>query len=94
MQELDFTDMKPTSYTMTTANCAELKHGHEVQLDYESLDGDAKFRLDNVMTKAIFPFHHDRWQKMRIFSDGLICVKLASPDKGDGRVTILIGRPD
>ena len=29
---------------MTPAKCADLRHGHEVQLDIESLDGDTKFR--------------------------------------------------
>ena len=49
--------MKPISYTMTTANCVdgELRHGHEVQLEIESLEEDAKFRLENVLTTSNLP---------------------------------------
>ena len=50
VQELGLTDMKPTSFPMTTANCEEHRGGHEVQLNIESLEGDAKFQLDNVLT--------------------------------------------
>ena len=56
-REIGVTDMKPISYTMTTTSCAdgELRHGHEVQLEIESLEGDAKFRLENVLTTSNLP---------------------------------------
>ena len=40
--EIGVTDMKPISYTMTTTKCAELRHGHEVQLEIESLEAKEK----------------------------------------------------
>lgn len=56
MQDFCLTDKKPISYTTTPAKCADLRHGHEVQLDIESLDGDTKFGLDNVLKTRNHPF--------------------------------------
>ena len=55
-QELGMKGMKPTSFTMTTANLKEERFDHEVRLDVESLDGDAKFQLTNVLTTDSLPF--------------------------------------
>ena len=82
---------------MTPAKCADLRHGHEVQLDIESLDGDTKFRLDNVLNtrnhllssrQVATNEDSKRWSYLR---------ELSLPETGDNRViTVLIGsdRPD
>ena len=40
--EIGVTNMKPISYTTITTKCAELRHGHEVQLEIESLEAKEK----------------------------------------------------
>lgn len=96
VQELGVRDMKPTNYTMTTANCKERRSGHEVQLNVESLSGNAKFQLENVLTTdsiPVTPRHMatneevKRWPHLQ---------DIILPETGDRKVTILIGsdRPD
>ena len=96
VQELGSKDMKPTSFTMTTANLEEERFGHEVQLNVESLDGDAKFQLTNVLTTHSLPVSRRhiatnedlrRWPHLN---------DISLPDTEDKKVTILIGgdRPD
>lgn len=88
--------MKLTSFTMTTANCEEQRSGHEIQLNIESLERDAKFQLDNVFTTdnlPVTPRHMatnedlKRWPHLR---------DISLPETGDKKVTILIDsdRPD
>ena len=96
VQELGTKDMKPTSFTMTTVNLEEERFGHEVQLNIESLDGDSKFQLTNVLTTRSLPVsrrHNAINEDLRRWPH-LDDVSL--PDTGGKKVTILIGgdRPD
>ena len=50
VQELGLKDTRPTSFTMTIANLEEERSGYEVQLNIESLEGDAKFPISNVLS--------------------------------------------
>ena len=97
-REIGVTDMKPISYTMTTANCTEgeLRHGHEVQLEIESLEGDAKFRLENVLTTSNLPFSARLMATNEDIKRWPHLCDVNLPETGDKKVTILIGndRPD
>ena len=91
MQDFCLTDKKPISYTMTPAKCADLRHGHEVQLDIESLDGDTKFRLDNVLNTRNHPFSSRQIATNEDFKWSYLR-ELSLPETGDkGIVIILIG---
>ena len=90
--------MKPISYTMTTANCVDrkLRHGHEVQLEIESLEGDAKFRLENVLTTSNLPISERQMATNEDIKRWPHLCDVSLPETGDKKVTILIGndRPD
>lgn len=47
--------MRPTNFTMSTANLEEERSGYEVQWNIESLKGDARFQLSNVLTTPCLP---------------------------------------
>ena len=97
-RDIGVMDMKPISYTMTTANCVdgELRHGHEVQLEIESLEGDAKFRLENVLTTSNFPVSERQMATNEDIKRWAHLCDVSLPERGDKKVTILIGndRPD
>ena len=97
-REIGVTDMKPISYTMTTTNCAdgELRHDHEVQLEIESLEGDAKFRLENVLTTRNLPVSARQMATNEDIKRWPHLCEVSLPETGDKKVTILIGndRPD
>ena len=82
---------------MTPAKCADLRHGHEVQLDIESLDGDTKFRLDNVLNTRNHPFSSRQIATNEDFKRWSYLRELSLTETGDkGIIIILIGsdRPD
>ena len=96
VQELGLKNIRPTSLTMTTANLEEERSGYDVQLNIESLEGDAKFQISNVLTTPNLPVtrrHVATEEDLRRRSH---FYEVSLPDTGDGRVTILIGgdRPD
>ena len=91
MEELGLKDMKLTSFTMTTANLEGERFGHEVRLDIESLEGDAKFQPTNVLTTDCLPVtrgHLATSEDLRRWPH-LSDVNL--PNTGDKNVSILIG---
>ena len=55
VRELGLKEMKPTSFTMATVNCEEKRTGHEFQLNIKSLEGDAVFKRDHVLTTESIP---------------------------------------
>ena len=82
---------------MTPAKCADLRHGHEVQLDIESLDGDTKFWLDNVLNTRNHLLSSRQIATNEDFKWWSYLRELSLPETGDNRVIIiLIGsdRPD
>ena len=92
VQELGLKDIRPTSFTMMTANHEKERSGYEVQLNIESLEGDVKFQISYVLTTPNLPVtrrhvatEEDLRRWLNFYDDSL-------PDTGDGRVTILIGR--
>ena len=96
VQELGSKDVKPTSFTMMTANLEEERFGHEVQLNIESLDGDAKFQLTNVLTTHSLPVSRRHIATNEDLRRWPHLDDISLPDTGDKKVTILIGgdRPD
>jgi len=96
VQELGSRDMKPTSFTMTTANLEKERFGHEVQLNIESLDGDAKLQLTNALTTHSLPVSRRHIATNEDLKKWPHRNDISLPDTGDKKVTILIGgdRPD
>ena len=91
VQWLGLKDIRSTSFTMTTANLAEERSGYEVQLNIESLEGDAKFQISNFLTTPNLPItrqHVGTEEDLRRWPH---FYDVSLPDTGDGRVTILIG---
>lgn len=90
VQELGLKDIRPTSFTMTTANHEEERSGYEVQLNIDSLERDAKFQIVNVLTTPNLPVtrrHVATEEDLRRWPHFYDVTSL--PDTGDGRVTIL-----
>ena len=82
---------------MTPAKCADLRHGHEVQLDIESLDGDTKFQLDNVLNTRNHLLSSQQIATNEDFKRWSYLRQLRLPETGHNRlIIILIGsdRPD
>lgn len=97
MQDFCLTDKKPISYTTTPAKCADLRHGHEVQLDIESLDGDTKFGLDNVLKTRNHPFSSRQIATNEDFKRWSYLGELSLPETGDKRIIVILissDRPD
>ena len=55
VNDLGIKDAKPTSYVMSTVDCEEHKSGYTVELNIESLEGNTKFCLENVLTTRSLP---------------------------------------
>ena len=82
---------------MTPFKCADLRHGHEVQLDTKSSDRDTKFWLDNVLNKRNHLLSSRQIATNEDFKRWSYLRELSLPETGDNRVIIiLIGsdRPD
>ena len=95
-RKLGVEEMKPTNYTMITANSEEQRSGYKVQLSIESLQGDVKFDLNDVLTTSSLPVtlqHMPSYEDLRRWPH-LSDVDL--PEAKEGEVSILIGadRPD
>lgn len=96
VNELEINDPRPTSYVMTTVDCEEQKAGYSVELNVESLTGDTKFCLENVLTTQSLPVtpkhvaSNDELRRWSHLSDVVL------PEIEKKNVAILIGsdRPD
>lgn len=96
IEELDVKDSKPTTYTMSTIDRQEEKSGHTVELNIESLSGDAKFCLENVLTTHSLPVLPKHVATNEDVSKWSHLIDLTLPETERKDVTILIGndRPD
>ena len=91
VEELGLKDMKLTSFTMTTANRQGERFGHEVRLDIESLEGDAKFQPTNVLATDCLPVTRGYVATSEDLRRWLHLSDVNLPKTGDKNVTILIG---
>ena len=96
VQELGLKDITPKSFTMKTANLEEERSGCELQLNIESLEGDAKFQISNVLTTPYLPVTRRHIATKEDLRRWPHLYDVSLPHTGDRRVTILIGgdRPD
>ena len=88
----DMKPMKPTSFTMTTANLEEETFEHEVRLDTESLEGDAKFQLTNDLTTDSLPVTQQHIATKKDLQEMSPTSDVNLTNTGKKNVTILIGR--
>ena len=95
-RKLGIEEMKLTNYTMITDNSEEQRSGYKVQLSMESLQGDVKFDLNDVVTTGSLPV---TLQHMPSYEDLQRRPHLSDvdlPEAREGEVPILMGadRPD
>lgn len=96
MDELQIKTKRQARFTMSTVNSQERKCGYEIDLKIESLEGDAHFRLENVLTTKnlpVMPKHVATNEEIKKWPH-LEDLTLREIDRR--RVTLLIGsdRPD
>ena len=96
IEELEIKDPKPTKFMMSTVNRQEERSGYKVELNLESLSGDAKFCLENVLTTPSLPVQPKHLASNEEIAKWIHLSDITLPETEQKNITILIGndRPD
>ena len=95
VEELDI-ESEPTEFTLSTVNHEGRECGHRARLIIESLDSEAKFTLDRVLTTDSLPIGEIHFAKNRELNKWPHLDGVSFPEIDERKVSILIGsnRPD